>query len=298
MKSILFFTICLLSFNAFSQGCSDAGFCTVYNLKPQNNQHETHNNHLRSGLSVGKADFDISVIAAFLEYRRQLSSSFSVDIRLTQLSQSGNDISTSGLSDLYINAGYKVNSAFSLTGGLKMPLNVSNKLKDGRALPMDYQSSLGTTDLILGAGFVSGSLQFNFAIQQPLSQNDNVFFPTEYPAGSPLREFPATNKFKRSGDVMLRVAYRALSGNKWSVTPAVLPIFHLSNDKFTDTDGIEKEIEGSQGLTLNTNIFVDYKISESFSAQLNAGLPLLVRETRPDGLTRSFIAGVELKYTF
>ena len=298
MRYSFLLLICFVSFNAISQGCSDAGFCTVYNLKPQNSQLVAYSNHLRSGISVGKADFDINVIASFLEYRRQLSSSFSVDIRLTQLSQSGNNISVSGLSDLYINAGYRVNSSISFTGGLKIPLNSSDLLKDGRPLPMDYQSSLGTTDLILGAGIASGSLQFNIALQQPISQNENVFFPTEYPAGSPLREFPATNKFKRSGDVMLRVAYRALTGNKWSLTPAVLPIYHLSNDKFTDTDGIEKEIEGSQGLTLNANIFVDYKISESFSAQLNAGLPLVVRETRPDGLTRSFIAGVELKYAF
>ena len=70
---------------------------------------------------------------------------------------------------------------------------------------MDYQSSLGTFDLIFGVGYQINKLQLVAAIQQPLTQNNNLFFASSYPEDSPLREFQSTNKFIRSGDVMLRV---------------------------------------------------------------------------------------------
>jgi hypothetical protein len=59
-----------------------------------------------------------------------------------------------------------------------------------------------------------------------------------------------------------------------------------------------KEIEGSQGLTLNGNLYIDCTLDEKSSLQLNAGIPFLFREARPDGLTRSFIATLEYKIKF
>jgi hypothetical protein len=59
-----------------------------------------------------------------------------------------------------------------------------------------------------------------------------------------------------------------------------------------------QNIQGSAGLTLNLNAFLDYNITEKSGIQFSAGMPLLVRETRPDGLTRSFIASLEYKISF
>jgi hypothetical protein len=163
---------------------------------------------------------------------------------------------------------------------------------------MDYQSSLGTFDLIVGAsGMVSG-ISLSLALQQPLSKNENTFNPALYPAASPLREFPNTRNFVRSGDILLRAAYPIALGDKFKVTPGLLPIYHLSNDKYTDTDGVQKEITGSQGLTLNTNVFLDYGFSDKSFIQLGLGMPLVVRETRPDGLTRAFVASLEFTRRF
>lgn len=298
MRFLFLLVFVVISNIVYSQGCSDAGFCTISNLKPGHFRQNEYSNHVKSGVSFGKADFDISVVSAILEYRRKITHALSLDMRLTGISQNGNDIASSGLSDLYLNAGYSLNESFALTAGLKLPFNSGNKTNNGLALPMDYQSSLGTTDVIIGAGVNAGAFQINLAFQQPVSQNENQFNSQEYPAGSPVRNFPTTNNFKRSGDVMLRVSYPVVSGTKWKITPAILPIYHLANDKYTDVDGVEKEITGSQGLTLNANVFADYQISDSFSAQMVVGLPLVVREARPDGLTRSFVAGIELMYNF
>jgi hypothetical protein len=81
------------------------------------------------------------------------------------------------------------------------------------------------------------------------------------------------------------------------LTPSLLPIYHLSEDRYFDGFAM-REIEGSQGLTLNGNLYIDWSLDEKSSLQLNAGMPFLFREARPDGLTRSFIATLEYKIKF
>jgi hypothetical protein len=169
---------------------------------------------------------------------------------------------------------------------------------DGLPLPMDYQSSLGTFDLIFGMGYTIKKLQLVTAIQQPLTQNDNQFLATDYDEDSPLRAFPSTNQFKRSGDVLVRISYPIVISPRMTFTPGLLPIYHLANDKYTDEFNVEKEIVGSQGLTLNGNIYFDYEINKKSTLQINMGVPFVVRDARPDGLTRSFIANLEYRLKF
>lgn len=163
---------------------------------------------------------------------------------------------------------------------------------------MDYQSSLGTFDLIFGIGYEIKKIQFVAAIQQPLTQNDNQFIATNYPINSELRTFQSTNKFERSGDVLLRVSYPININSKLKLTPSILPIYHLANDKYMDEFNVKQEIKGSQGLTLNGNTYIDYEINSKNIIQLNLGMPFIVRDSRPDGLTRNFIANIEYRVKF
>ncbi len=294
-------TIFLITFtyNTNAQGCSDAGFCTIDNFKPGTSDHDAiHKNQFKIGFSFGSADYSISAFGNYLEYKRSLNDKFGIDIKLTSLGQNGNDISTYGLSDIYLNTNYKINEKASLTLGAKIPLSDGNKKENNISLPMDYQSSLGTFDLIAGVGFKIGNIQFVSALQQPLSQNNNQFVAENYPVNSELREFQTTNNFKRSGDVLLRASYPIKVGDKFSITPSLLPIYHLSNDKYTDAFGLEKEIDGSQGLTLNGNAYFDYEINQKSALQLNLGVPFIIRDTRPDGLTRSFVVNLEYRIRF
>ena len=77
-----------------------------------------------------------------------------------------------------------------------------------------------------------------------------------------------------------------------------MPIFHLKNDSYTDASDVEQEIKGSQGLTLNGNVYLDYYPRSNSAFQLNLGLPFVVRDVRPDGLTRSVIANLEYRFKF
>jgi hypothetical protein len=255
-------------------------------------------NQFKLGLSYGAADHDISVIGAYIEYNKAITTKLGIDAKITMLSQKDDFNSEFGLSDIFINANYRVGKAAIITLGTKIPLTNGNSMKDGRPLPMDFQSSLGTFDLILGIGYKINRFQVIMALQQPLTQNDNAFIADDYPLESEFRNYQSTNKYKRGGDILLRLSYPMNIGNKFKFTPSLLPIYHLTNDKFTDTDGIEKEIDGSQGLTLNANIYFDFQLNEKSSLQLNAGAPMVIRDARPDGLTRHFIVSFEYRIKF
>ena len=301
LKFILILTalFTLVAGHSYGQGCSDAGFCTIDSFKPNSTDSaKVLNNQLKAGAFYGKADNAISVYGAYLEYNRQLSKKFGLDLKLTTLAQEGNGISVFGLSDIFVNANYKAGKSVKLTLGAKIPLSNANRTHDNLPLPMDYQASLGTVDLIFGVGYEIWKIQLVAAIQQPVTQNGNQFIAGNYPVDSKLRNFQSTNKFERSGDVLLRVSYPIKIKSKLKLTPSILPIFHLSNDKYTDELNVKQEIKGSQGLTLNGNLYIDYEINSKHAIQLNAGMPFLFREARPDGLTRHFIANIEYRIKF
>jgi len=293
------FLLLLQSNHLVAQGCSDAGFCTVNSFQPNNNDSiKTYHNQIKTGIFFGKADNSISVFGNYVEYNRQINDRFGFDAKLTTLAQSGNDVSTFGLSDIFLNANYQANKNLKFTLGAKVPLSDAGNSKNNLPLPMDYQSSLGTLDLIVGVGYEIKKIQLVAALQQPLTQNDNQFLASQYPASSELRGFLSTNKFQRSGDILLRVSYPLMIHPKIRLTPSILPIYHLKNDRFTNQNNVELEINNSKGLTLNGNVYLDYEINRRNGLQLNLGVPFLVRKSRPDGLTRSFIANVEYRVKF
>jgi hypothetical protein len=281
----------------FAQGCSDAGFCTIESLRPHDEKTQA-TQQLKIGAFVGKADHGIVTYGNYLEYNQQWHPDFGTDIKINTLAQSGNGLQNFGLSDILANAHYKINPEFKLNIGAKIPLNQGNKMQNGLALPMDYQASLGTLDLIVGLGYQLDKWQFVAAIQQPISQNDNQFLASNFASDSPLSKITSTRHFQRRGDVLLRASYPFVVADGLKITPSLLPIYHLGNDQYTDELGLKKDISGSAGLTLNANVYADYDISAQQALQLSIGAPMLVRKSRPDGLTRAFVANLEYKIRF
>jgi hypothetical protein len=283
----------------FGQGCSDAGFCTINSFKPNSiDSVKRVNNQLKVGWNFGKADNAISVYGTYLEYNRQLNNRFGLDAKLTTLAQNGNGINTLGFSDIFFNTNYKASEKLNFTLGTKIPLSDASKKHNNSPLPMDYQASLGTWDLIFGIGYEIKKIQIVVAIQQPLTQNNNQFIATNYQDNVELSSFQSTNKFERSGDILLRVSYPINIASKLKLTPSILPIYHLTNDKYMDEFNVKKELIGSQGLTLNGTAYLEYAINSKNNFQLNLGMPFIVRIARPDGLTRSFIANLEYSIKF
>jgi hypothetical protein len=61
---------------------------------------------------------------------------------------------------------------------------------------------------------------------------------------------------------------------------------------------VEEPIIGSEGLTLNLNFYFDITVGDNDNLQFNMGTPLVVRDARPDGLTRHFVVNLEYQLNF
>jgi hypothetical protein len=85
---------------------------------------------------------------------------------------------------------------------------------------------------------------------------------------------------------------------KFQLSTSLLSVYHLGEDTFIDQNNKSQTIEGSDGLTVNLNLFLNYTISQSSSINFDVGSPLIARKVRPDGLTRSIIASLGYKYQF
>lgn len=303
MKKVI--VLAALSFTGkflVAQGCSDAGFCTVGSIKQLDA--ETTKQKLSLQLTNGIGDESVYVFTPGIQYDNKLNNNWAIQAKLTADLASGNLGTISGLGDVFIAGSYshttksKWKSTFIL--GTKLPLNNGDLRKDNKPYPMQYQSSLGTIDLIAGVSITNNKWLFATAIQQPLTgRNRNTFLPA-YWANSEATKYAPSNDFNRQGDVLLRAGYTIVANKKFNLKASLLGIYHLAKDTYIDANISNKpiEINGSDGITLNGTFAASYKINPKFSIAISAGLPFVVRDIRPDGLTRSFSFSPEFIYHF
>jgi hypothetical protein len=308
MKKIFLLLLVVIAIlnNSGAQGCSDAGFCTIHAIKNNTKgalSGKEGENEILLGFSFGKGEQSISYYTPYIEYTRSLTERTSVTGKLVYSFIQGELANTNGLGDLFLS----VNHAFdtkskwqkSVVAGFKIPFDKADLVENGIHLPMPYQTSLGTYDLVLGLNFIRKSLGISAAWQQPLTAtNENKFLPGDYPDEPATLDYWPTNMFGRKGDVLLRLSYNFDLKEKFSVRPSLLGIYHLANDTYLDINKTRRPIYNSLGLTLNGNVFVDYRMKNGNALELTLGTPFIVRDQRPDGLTRSFVAAVEYKFSF
>jgi hypothetical protein len=165
---------------------------------------------------------------------------------------------------------------------------------------MQYQSSLGTVDLIAGVAVSHERWKAAAGWQQPITGiNRNHFLPQYWQNGK-AAAYPPTNDFNRKGDVLLRTSYRLLKKHNWSLEGGLLGIYHLGEDTYINANISNKPIaiRGSQGLTMNATALLDINLSRRWSLGLQGGVPLVVRDVRPDGLSRSFVVAPQITFHF
>lgn len=303
--SILFVSVITLM-NSNAQGCSDAGVCTLHSIKNNAEGHESRNgnkNDLSIGFAYGKGERSTNNYTGYVEYTRTITGRTSVTGKLGYSLVSGELSNTNGLTDLFLS----VNHAFDIKGkwqksfvaGLKLPFDGADISDNGIHLPMPYQTSLGTTDLVLAINYNRKNFGATLAVQQPLKPiNENKFLPGDYPSQPLALKYWPTNEFSRKGDIVGRVSYNFKVKEKFSVRPSLLGIYHEANDTYVDNNKVRRAIFNSKGLTLNANVFVDYRLKNGSGFELSLGTPFIIREQRPDGLTRSFVASIEYQFSF
>lgn len=285
--------------NSNAQGCSDAGFCSVGNTF-KNEQLETKNN-LELGTVFGIGEEDVVLYSPYIIYSRNLSKSFALSAKITGTLAEGSFGSIANVGDIFVTGNYKFNTSaydtwkWSTLFGVKVPLTAANDKINNFSLPMPYQSSLGTLDVITGLDLASKKWEFSTAIQLPLTNSKNSYLKEL----APTDKFISTNLLQRKPDILFRGAYKIKTGNqKFIFKPNVLFLYHLGEDSYVNVFGLKETIQKSDGLTINGNLITSYKIAKNGWLDASVAAPFVVRSVRPDGLTRAFTLGLSYKQNF
>ncbi|CAN5171321.1 hypothetical protein BH09BAC5_BH09BAC5_06680 [soil metagenome] len=215
---------------------------------------------------------------------------------------SGNLGTTNGLSDVTMSLSYvaienrKINLSFA--GGVKIPANNANLSLNNRPLPMVYQTSLGSTDLLLGSRFSYKKWDFTVGYQHSLNANENRYQHISGISDSTIYNgYFESNGLRRYDDGLFRIN-RKYNISKVSINTGLLFIYHLQDDDITNPLGERVKATGSKGLTLNLNLAGSIPINKNTELTIILAKPVIQRKNVPDGLARSFVGIIGLKRNF
>jgi hypothetical protein len=299
LKYLSLFSMFIISRNTlFSQGCSDAGFCSL-KYHTDGKVEKPTKNDFTFEVTYGIGEDNVTSLTPAITYTRKFNSKIAWSNKVTANYFNGNLGSKANLGDLYSTVNFALQNnnkaKWNILGGVKIPFTNGNDKLNNKSLPMSYQSSLGTVDALLGAAVTVQKLEFTTALQIPISgANKNTYFKTGV-----IDTFSSTNLLVRKPDVLLRAAYNWTSASKkWSIKPNLLAIYHLGEDSFTDIANKAQTLKGSDGLTLNANIIGQYNFVSGKNIGFSIAAPLKVRTIRPDGLTRKLTLSVNYTINF
>ncbi len=306
------------SLTGFSQGCSDAGFCTMGAMKPSQNFGKKLNPKVRSfelSQYVGVNKIGDVIMSYTADVNIGLSSNYTVQVKLPYMIVLGRLGNTKGLGDVSVSASRnliaKEKYQLNLTLGSKIPTNNGNIRAEGndRPLPNYYQSSLGTYDFIGGISFITKKWLIATGYQQALNSNGNEFLwgpwnnsGTE--DSSIARKYPVCKYLYRGKDVMLRVE-RNFRLARFNAHIGLLGIYRLNKDEFTNPKGARIKQEGTTGLALSGIAGFGYNFSARSGIKFIFGARLVKRYTLEslhglslDGLSREFVNTIGYEYRF
>jgi len=293
-----------------SQGCSDAGFCTMGAMKPDQPFNKKVQLRLRSmEITFYRATTSLTPIiySATADMTFSLSNKTSLQVKLPYQGAVGRLGKTSGLGDISLCLTRSLHSSetydINFSVGTKIPTNNSNKTDDeGQSLPMYYQTSLGSYDFITGISLITRRWLFATGIQIPLTQNGNQFWNVNWNRDDAeefayVQRYADARNLKRGTDVMFRVE-RNFRFSRVNFSLGLLPIYRVNHDVVTNNAGNRIEPAGAQGLALSAIGTFGYSFNVRSGVKFLIGHKIVNRNYNPDGLTREFITTVSYVYRF
>ncbi len=296
--AIAVFATMMLATTARSQGCSDAGFCTAGALQHSSNgivADSSNRSSLALSFTAGSGEQATAIFIPQVAYERAFERNWQLAVKFPYYFASGNLGTHSGIGDPIVTLAksWPVQRGWKLYGtvGTRISFTKADKADaSGHPLPLLYQQGLGTTDVILGlAAQYKRWLFVSAGYQQPVFQyNENSYLAQAYPAESDdYKSYFDSRRLRRIGDMLLRADGRITRG-RWTLSGGPLAIYHLGQDRITLLSGEEVRVASSEGLTLNLAVKLEYTHKKS-RWELSGGTPLIVRDVRPDGLTRAWV---------
>ncbi len=313
--SILFL---ILDNQLFAQGCSDAGFCTMGAMKPNqafNRKMDIRLQSIEISQGYGFAKFGTHIWATTIDANFSFNTKTMFQAKIPYMVTSGRLGDTRGMSDISLSLTRNVfnNEQYqiSVTIGTKIPTNRSDMTnrETGAPLPMYYQTSLGTYDLIFGASLISRDWLFAVGYQQALNANNNQFIRNLQVANDgnsaiiPEAKllYPPAPQILRGKDVMMRVE-RNFRFARFNFFVGILPIYRLTKDTIVlPSTGKRVEVQGSSGLAFTMLTGFGYQFSANSGIKFLYGkkeLDGISRVTNPDGLSREWVVSVGYLYRF
>jgi hypothetical protein len=306
--TIIAFGLTFAAFSSYSQGCSDAGFCTMGAMKPDQPFNKKIQLKLRSmeiTFYRGTTSLTPVIYVATADMSFSLNSKSSFQIKVPYQAVTGRLANTSGIGDLSLcftrSLKSTENSDINFSIGGKVPTNKSDKDIDGRPLPMYYQTSLGTYDLISGVSYITRNWLLATGIQIPLNKNENQFLwgawaGTEDHASGYINRYARAKDLKRGTDIMLRVE-RNFRFSRFNFSLGALPIYRITKDEIT-LAGKRVKPEGASGLALSGIFTTGYSFNVQSGLKLLLGKKFVQRDDNPDGLTREFVSTITFYHRF
>jgi len=294
--------------NCFAQGCSDAGFCTMGAMKPDqpfNKKIELKLRSMEISFYRGSTPLTPVIYVATADLNFSLNSKTSFQVKLPYQAVTGRLGNTSGLGDISLCFTRNIFKAekfdVNLSVGGKIATNKSDKDENGYPLPMYYQTSLGSYDFITGISLISRNWLFATGIQHPFNKNENQFLWTAWEGGPEdiayVQKYANSKELKRGTDVMLRVE-RNWRFSQWNFTLGVLPIFRINQDEIADNAGNRIKQDGTVGMALSGIATAGYSFNVRSGIKLLVGHKIVQRDVNPDGLTRELVTSLSYLYRF
>ncbi|WP_027000385.1 hypothetical protein [Eisenibacter elegans] len=291
---------------SFAQGCSDAGFCTMGALQPDQapEQASLKLRELRILHSVSITVSGALVQSSNIDIQWTLGQHWQLQTKLTPYQQTVSEyFQTQGLADAFLTLTRQVvqsnQGQLLMSVGAKIPLNRATlTAPNGQVLPMRYQSSLGTYDVVAGASWLSRRWLVAVGYQQPLStpaiayRREALLAAGISPeAAAYIVRYPETVDYQRGSDVMLRIE-RNFRSARWNGHLGLLNIYRLQPDRSRQASGELLPIVGTDGLVVNLLVGTGYQFSTRSGINFLIARQLYTRDRRADGLDRLWLANV------
>jgi hypothetical protein len=310
---ILYMLIAFGSGKGLAQGCSDAGFCTMGAMKPDQPFNKKIEFKLRSmevSFYRGTTTLTPVIYVANADMTFGINARTFFQVKLPYQAVTGRLANTSGLGDISLCFTRNIKSAerynINLSVGGKIPTNNADKDIDGRPLPMYYQTSLGTFDLISGISLITKQWLFATGIQIPLNKNNNQFVWSAWDGNEEeayVDRYNQAMELKRGTDVMLRVE-RNFRFSRFNFSLGLLPIYRVTKDEFSRSgkeagSQITRVVHpDAKGLAMSGIFTAGYNFDVRSGVKLLVGHKIVQRDINPDGLTREFVSTLSYSYRF
>ncbi len=320
MKKLTIIIVCLITLDLYGQGCSDAGFCTMGAMRPDQNYNKRIDFKVRSieyNYYKGNSIISPVIRAHTIEFNASIGERNSIQVKVPYMIIKGNfnkeePGNNHGLGDISLSFTRSLlttrRGTLSGTLGTKIPADkaddkISNDFTNNQEvdLHMYYQTSLGSFDAIAGMSWITREWLFATGIQIALTENDNQFEWSDW-ANYPDQNYVERNNrgrsLKRGTDIMLRVE-RNFRFTNFNFSIGALPIYRITKDEaFVLATGQRQKLDNTLGLALSVLGSVGYNININNAIKFIYGYKLVDREVNPDGLTRDNVTSFSYIYRF